>query len=145
MDIIQDKNSLPDMQQIKQSINGEAKHIWQRLITDIESNFSTKPKIAFSVCAAKPGWNVKYKKSGKALCTLYPEEESFTALIVLGDRDIVLFDNVKQAYTDYVKKLIDDTKLFNGTKWLMIKVTDQKIADDAMKLMHLKIEAGRNK
>lgn len=143
MNKIQDKNSEPDMQEIKQSINGDARNIWQSLINDIESSFNAKPKITYSTCAAKPGWNVKYKKSGKALCTLYPEKESFTVLVVLGAKEINIFESVREAYTDYIKELVDSTKLFNGTKWLMIKVTRKKTAVDAVKLMHLKIEAGR--
>ncbi|WP_423245054.1 DUF3788 family protein [Heliorestis acidaminivorans] len=26
--------------------------------------------MTYSKCSAQPGWNVKYKKSGKSLCTL---------------------------------------------------------------------------
>ena len=145
MDLIQNRDKEPDMSSIKDYIEGEAKIMWQNLIADIEGAFQAKPKITFSVCAAKPGWNVKYKKSGKALCTLYPEKEGFVALVVLGVMDMALFDAVRQGYTAYINKLYDDVKLFNGTKWLMINVSDPKIADDVLKLMHLKRAAVKKK
>ncbi len=34
-------------------------------------------QLEYSKCSLKPGWNVKYKKSGKALCALYPMEDYF--------------------------------------------------------------------
>lgn len=145
MDTIQNKDIMPDMQRIEEYITGEAKLRWQNLISQIESSFKVKPKIAYSVCAAKPGWNIKYKKSGKALCTLYPEQEGFVALVVLGVTDMDLFNTVRQRYTAYINKLYDGVNPLNGTKWLMINVTNQIIADDVIKLMHLKQEAVKNK
>lgn len=145
MDIIQNKEIMPDMQQVGEYITGEAKFRWKYMVSEIETDFKAKPKIAYSVCAAKPGWNIKYKKSGKALCTLYPEEDGFVALVVLSLKDMDLFNTVRQGYTAYINKLYDDVKPFKGTKWLMINVTNQKIADDVLKLMHLKREAAKNK
>lgn len=145
MDIIQNKDIEPSMQEISGYMTGEAKTRWEGFINEIEDSFKAKPQIAYSVCAAKPGWNVKYKKSGKALCTLYPEKESFVALVVLGAKDMELFNTVRESYTDYICEMYDRIKLFNGTKWMMIKITDQNIADDVIKLMHLKREAGRKK
>lgn len=145
MDMMQNKEIMPDMKQIEEYITGEAKLRWHNLISQIETSFQAKPKIAYSVCAAKPGWNIKYKKSGKALCTLYPEQEGFVVLIVLGLKDMDLFDTVRQGYTEYINKLYDGVKPFNGTKWLMIDVTDQRISDDVLKLMHLKRDVAKNK
>ncbi|KAB2952754.1 DUF3788 family protein [Heliorestis acidaminivorans] len=36
----------------------------------MEEAYQAKPHITYSKCSAQPGWNVKYKKSGKSLCTL---------------------------------------------------------------------------
>jgi hypothetical protein len=44
-----------------------------------------KPKLSYSGCSmdggAWKGWNVKYKKSGKVLCSLYPKQGYFLALV----------------------------------------------------------------
>ena len=145
MDIIQNKDFEPDMYDIEEYITGEAKIRWQNIIKEIESIFKVKPKIAYSNCSAKPGYNIKYKKNGKALCTLYPEKEGFVALVVLGYNDMEIFNTVRRAYTEYINKLYDSVRLFNGTKWIMINVSDQYIADDVLKLLHLKLETGRAK
>ena len=145
MDIIQNRDKAPEMNEIGKYITGELKREWNDMTGYIESAFKAKPQVVYSGCTAKPGWNVKYKKSGKALCTLYPEKEGFTVLIVLSLKDMDLFDTVREGYTDFVNRLYDKTGLFNGTKWLMIRVSDGRIAEDVKKLMHLKMEAAVKK
>ena len=67
----------PSMDEIAGYIGGEAKELWQSLMEYMDSAYSAKPKLSYSVCAAKPGWNVKFQKSGQALGTLYPEKRLF--------------------------------------------------------------------
>lgn len=138
MDIIANQNVTPSMADIENSITGEGQSLWQALTAHIETEFGAKPLISFSACAAKPGWNVKYKKSGKALCTLYPEKESFTALIVLGAADMMRFEAMCPTLTHEISALYERTRLFNNTKWLMISVTDETVLADIKKLLALK-------
>ena len=43
--------------------------------------YKVKPKMAYSNCAMNNniwrGWNIKYQKSGKSLCTIYPQQGYF--------------------------------------------------------------------
>lgn len=143
MDIIADKTKEPAMLDIEQYMEKEARLRWQTLIAFIEGTFGSKPVISYSVCVAKPGWNVKYKKSSKALCTLYPEKNQLIALVCLNANDMQRFELVKPTYTPYVADLYDRCKLFNGTKWLMIAVTEDGILKDVQKLMQLKVTASK--
>lgn len=138
MDIIQDQGNTPDMQAMADTINGDAQVRWLELNAHLQEVYSAKPQITYSKCSAKPGWNVKYKKSGKALCTLYPEAESFTALVVLGLGDMDRYDLIRPVFSDSVNALFDKTRLFNHTKWLMISVTDRDILHDVMQLLQMK-------
>ncbi len=140
MDIILDRSAEPDMRAIEQYISMPARQRWQETITHIENNYCIKPGISFSICAGKPGWNVKYKKGGKALCTLYPEAESFVALVVLSAADIARFEAERAAYTADTNSLYNKTRLFNGTKWLMIRIDSYEIFKDFKRLMELKIK-----
>jgi len=51
----------------------------------LREHYNTKPKYAYSNCAMDGniwrGWNIKYQKSGKSLCTLYPQQGYFLVLI----------------------------------------------------------------
>lgn len=124
---------------ITRYIKGEAGAGWSALTRYIEQEYSAMPQIVYSVCSGASGWNVKYKKSGKALCTLYPESDGFIALVVLSAADMELFDAVKSDYTQYTAKLYDNCKPFNNTKWLMVRVSDNDILDDVKKLFKLKL------
>jgi hypothetical protein len=139
MDVIHDPNVTPDMPAIEASMGEEARTRWRSLTAHIEGAYGAKPQIAYSVCAGQPGWNVKYKKGGRALCTLYPEPDSFIALVVLGRADMDKLDAVRPAYTPSLLALYDGCRLFNNTKWLMIRVTDGAVLDDVEKLLRLKL------
>lgn len=139
MDVIHNPAVTPDMPTIENSMADEARGRWRSLTASIESEYGAKPLIAYSVCAGQPGWNVKYKKSSKALCTLYPEPDDFIALVVLGQADMAKLDAVRPAYTPYLLELYDGSRLFNNTKWLMIRVTDAAVLDDVKKLLRLKL------
>lgn len=139
MDMILDRAAQPASEDIREYIAGEAAARWDTLTRHIEQAYSSKPLLAYSVCAGKPGWNVKYKKGGKALVTLYPERGGFIALVVLSAADMDVFEAVKSDYTEYVVNLYDGCKPFNNTKWLMIRVSDDNILEDVTKLLRLKL------
>ena len=48
-------------------------------------SYNVKPKLAYSGCSMDNniwrGWNIKYQKSGKSLCTIYPQQGYFLALV----------------------------------------------------------------
>ncbi len=138
MDIIQDQTTAPDMQAMAESIKGDAHDRWLELAAHIQGVFGAKPQITYSKCSAKPGWNVKYKKSGKALCTLYPEPESFTVLIVVASNDTDRYDLIRPVFSDSMNALYDKTQLFNNTKWLMIPVLNDTSLEDVKKLLQFK-------
>lgn len=138
MNIIQDQTRTPDMQAMAESIQEDARSRWLNLTTHIQDTYGAKPQITYSKCSAKPGWNLKYKKSGKALCTLYPEPESFTALIVVALSDMDRYDLIRPVFSSSMNALYDEAQLFNNTKWLMIPVTDDAALEDVKRLLQFK-------
>lgn len=138
MDMILDSANEPCFEDICSYVGGSAGLRWRGLTSHIEERYSCKPQISYSVCTGKPGWNVKYKKGGKALCTLYPESGAFTALVVLSASDMDIFDAVKGCYTPGVVSLYERCKTFNNTKWLMINVSGDDALEDVKRLLKLK-------
>lgn len=130
----------PSAQELATYLEGEAQAMWCDFTSYIETAFHAKPKLSYSVCAGKPGWNMKYKKGAKALCTLYPDKGYFTALIVMGQREISYFDIVRVDYDEYIVGLYDASRLYNGTKWLMIEVTNSRIYNSLKMLIDLKAQ-----
>ncbi len=120
---------------------GDEKALWKELTNYIEEAYQVKPEIAYSKCSAQPGWNVKYKKKGKSLCTLYPVEGFFIALVVIGrkeeERVKVLMD--AELVSEHVKEMYDKTVYSAMGRWLMIEVKDKKILNDIKTLLRIRV------
>ena len=112
--------------------------LWGAFCGQIESAYGVEPKLEHSVCSGAPGWNVKYKKGGRALCTLYPDDGAFTCMVVVGAAEAPFADAALAACSDYVRELYADTRVFNGMRWLMIRVADAQVMADALSLIRLR-------
>ncbi|HEX3028433.1 MAG TPA: DUF3788 domain-containing protein, partial [Clostridia bacterium] len=104
--------------------------LFEALCTSIETEYQSKPVLEYSRCSMQYGWNVKYKKAGRTLCTLYPLEGCFIALIVIGSHEQTEFEWMLPTFTEYLQKLYHETKAGMGQKWLMINVMDDAVLKD---------------
>lgn len=97
-------DKMPSFEDIERYI-GKGAPLWLELLAYIEKAYQAQPKITYSKCAAQPGWNVKYQKSGKSLCTLYPMKDFFIALVVVGAKEENEVELSLAMYTPYVAGL----------------------------------------
>lgn len=129
-------NKRPTFEEIDHYINNS---LWEEINEFIKSNYLVEAELGYSSCCAKPGWNVKYKKSGKSLCTLYPMEDFFTALIVIGNKEVVETEMMLPIFTKYIQKLYKEVPYSVGGKWLMIDVTNPDILQDIKNLIKIRV------
>jgi hypothetical protein len=87
---------------------------------------------------------VKYQKSGKSICTLYPEKEAFVALVVIKLDLLPVIEALSEEFTSEVLKAIRTAKPFNGTLWLMLQVKSDLQLTDVKQLLLLKHETKRD-
>lgn len=80
------KASVPELSTITEWVNDE---LWNDLLAYMDTAYKARISIEYSGCGMAPGWNVKFKKAGKSLCTLYPQEGWFIALVVIGQKEKV--------------------------------------------------------
>ena len=131
----------PTMEDISEYIGGEAKELWQSLMTYMETAYKAKPKLSYSACSGKPGWNIKFQKSGQSFGTLYPEKDAFSVFIVISYKldqnmeDIlpILSSDIAELY----RKGQDYMKL---GKWMMFQIKDQTGVEDYKRLMSVKLQ-----
>jgi AraC family transcriptional regulator len=112
--------------------------LFEGLCKYVESEYKSKPVLDYSRCSMQCGWNVKYKKSGRTLCTLYPMEGYFIALIVISDREKTETEFMLPFCTKYLQQLYHETRTGIGQKWLMINVTDDAILEDVKQLIAIR-------
>ena len=130
----------PTLQEISDFI---ASPLWNGLCTWAEESYQIEPKVEHSTCSGAPGWNVKYRKSSRALCTLYPDDGQFTAMVTIGAKEAPEAELLLPTCSDYIRELFARTQTFNGARWLMIRVTDAAVLEDVKKLIRLRV-APRN-
>ena len=121
---------------------GEGELLYTELRSYLESSYNVKPKASYSSCSAQPGWNIKYQKSGKSLCTIYPMEGFFIVLVVIGAKEAAEAEAgvTLGAFTPYLQELYQNTPFSIGGRWLMIRVTNPEILEDVKKLIALRVK-----
>ena len=134
-DLIQNPSSAPSFDDIAAYIHLPVRTLWLELNNFIQETYHAAPKITYSVCAWKPGWNVKYQKSGKSICTLYPEKDCLIALIVIKMELAALLQSAQPALHPSILHRIQTGKPFNHTLWLMIPVENEDVLESLKDLI----------
>lgn len=114
--------------------------LWADLNKFLCESYDILPRYSYSGCNAQPGWNVKYQKGGKSLCTLYPMKGFFIALVVIGVKEGVAADLLAPTLTEHVQGLLKSAGGMAGSRWLMINVTDEQTLSDVKTLIKLRKE-----
>lgn len=112
--------------------------LWASFCAQMESGYGVSPVIEHSTCSAAPGWNLKYKKGGRSLCTLYPAAGTFTCLIAIGGDAAAETDMALHTLGEYARDLYTNAKPCNGTRWLMLRVADETARRDALTLIGIR-------
>lgn len=132
-------DKMPSFEDIEKYI-GEGVILWRELLSYIEETYQVQPQMTYSKCAAQPGWNVKYNKSGKSLCTLYPVKGYFIALVVVGAKEETEVELALESFTPYIAGLYRKTPFSCGGHWLMIEVKGKGILNDVKRLINMRVK-----
>ena len=129
------KGDQPELRQIDAYV---ASPLWGELRAWVEQSYGAQPRVEHSTCSAAPGWNVKYKK-GRALCTLYPRQGYFIALVTVGRAEAAEAELALPLMTAQVREQYRRTTPMNGARWLMIDVADERTLADVKRLVGLRV------
>ena len=131
--IFSDKTHPPEPTEIAKAL-GSAQPLWERLIHFIASNYQMVGDMVYG--GKNYGWNLWYRKSGKSLISLYPQENTLVAQVVLGRAQ------VEKALTlslgENVSRTLRETPQLHDGRWLFIKVTTETDAADVEQLLRVK-------
>ena len=131
-----DRQYCPALDELSNYINNP---LFMKFCSQIKKKYHCSEKIEFSSCSWEYGWNVKFKKSGKNLCTVYPREGFFTVLVVIGPKEKDSAERILPKLTPRLREIYNQTEAGNGQKWLMIDLEDRnKMFDDTMRLIEIR-------
>ena len=133
-----DRDHEPSEDQIKEFVKTP---LFEELDGYLRQMYKVKPKVAYSGCkmdgGAWQGWNVKYQKSGKSLCTLYPKQGYVLLLITIGVRGVNEAELLLPLCTDYIRSLWEQSD-FHGSKYFGIELRDENVLRDVKRLIEIR-------
>lgn len=131
-----DKAHMPTEEEIVSFIGERAKKVWLELRQFIEDNYDMVSETVFY--GAKYGWTIRYRKSGKTLCSLFPETGGFTVLIVLGKKESEKALSMRDELSSKIYEFLGDTKQLHDGRWLWIRLLTTSDTVDIKKLLQIK-------
>jgi hypothetical protein len=88
--------------------------------------------------AKQYGWMIRYRRSGKTLCSLFPERGAFSVLIVLGEKEAEKALSMVDEFGANARAVLEGTEQLHDGRWLWIRVLDLGDAEDIKRLLRAK-------
>lgn len=140
---IQDINYTPSIEEINEYVRNDS---FKTFCNEMDTVYEANCKIEFSRCGWEYGWNIKYKKSGKLLCTVYPRENYFTILAAVGRKEKEMVESILPDCSSEIQDIYYNTKEGNGQRWLMIDLEYiGEVYNDVLKLIQILYKTAGNK
>ena len=133
------KEHEPSSDQVREFVGSP---LWDDLAGFMTQTYKVQPKLSHSSCAMDggywKGWNVKYKKAGKSLCTLYPKQGYILALMPVGLSDINEAELLMPSCSLYTQTLFEQAESGHIGKFLAMEIKDIQVLEDLKKLVALR-------
>ncbi len=133
--IFTDKERKPTIAEIVAAI-GSQKPLWENLDSFMAESYKLKGDFAFY--GKNYGWALRFRKAGKALLSLYPGREAFTAQVIIGQEQAE--KALSAGLSEKAIKIIEDAHPYPEGRWLFIKVESEQDLNDIKQLLTAKTQ-----
>jgi hypothetical protein len=131
-----DKEKPPSTTEISQALTAGVELLWQTLTGYLDKAYDFAPEFKFY--GRKYGWAFQYRRSGKTLCTLFPEQKAFTILVTLGKNELTRLDPQLADVGKRTQETRDQAHQYPEGKWLWIRVLNEEDVEDIKTLIACK-------
>ena len=138
--IFTDKLHQPTMEEIAVAV-GSKQQLWENLTSFIGDSYRLKSDFAFY--GKNYGWALRFRKGGKALLSLYPGQDSFTAQIIASQAQAE--KALSSGLSKKASKIIEDAHPYPEGRWLFIKIESEQDLNDVKQLLMIKSQPVQNK
>lgn len=142
-----DKNAQPSDKDMIDVIGSPLADAWIELGRFLVETYNIVPFLQYG--GKRYGWNLQHRKGGRPLCEIYPECGSFTALVVLGKKELEQAPERLESFGPNVRQRLLDTPRYHDGCWLYTRVMDpltcQKDVQDIEQLVVIKKKPSRKK
>ncbi len=142
-----DKSIQPSDADMINTIGQPIANAWSALRGFLVETYKITP--IFNSGGKKYGWNLQHRIGGRPLCEMYPENGSFTALVVLGKSELEQALGRMDTFGAVVRQALVETPRFHDGCWMYIRVSDpltcQQDVQDIQQLILIKKKPPRKK
>jgi hypothetical protein len=131
-----DKEKQPTPTEISQALTAGVELLWQTLTGYLSKAYDFAPEFKFY--GRKYGWASQYRRSGKTLCTLFPEEKAFTALVTLGKNELARLEPQLADLSRRTQETVEKAHQYPDGKWLWVRVMEERDIEDIKRLIACK-------
>lgn len=128
-------------QQELNALLGTAQAAWQQLLVFINAHYEMQTLWNTAGKAGK--YEYKFRRGGKTLCALYPRENAFGFMVVLGRAEQEALESNFAAFSPTTQELYTATTPYHDGRWLMLEVTDTHLQPDMERLLQIKRKPNR--
>lgn len=130
----------PEKQELK-SLLADKWTTWEDVTGFIEDNYEMDKLWSQD----KSGeYELKYRRSGRTFCGLYPKAGTLEILIIFGKAERDKFEGQRADFTAYINDLYDQTKQYHDGRWMYIPL-EASIVDDIKGLIRIKKRPNKKK
>ncbi len=135
-----DKSNQPSDADMINTIGQPIAGAWTALRSFLVGTYNITP--IFNSGGKKYGWNLQHRIGGRPLCEMYPENGSFTALVILGKVELEQALGRIDSFGSIVRKALEESPRFHDGCWMYIRVSDpitcQQDVQDIQQLILIK-------
>jgi formylmethanofuran dehydrogenase subunit E len=112
-------------------LSEEAFDVLERIVGYVDAHYVTH--VVFN------GVNeLKFRRSGKTLLTLYIEEQSITALVIFGKQERLNYEAVQASFSEFIQNYYRESNTYHDGKWMFIRLHDPEYVHDVLRLVQIK-------
>lgn len=81
---------------------------------------------------------LKYRRSGKTLCSFYVREKRFGFMVIFGKAEQAAFEAERDGFSPETVGVFDAARAYHDGKWLMFEIHDKKPLPEMRRLLAMK-------
>jgi hypothetical protein len=130
-----DKGKKPKIEVIEKNL-GDKLSLWVELREYLDNRYDFTNEFIFFT--KKYGWSYRYKRKGRTMLYLFPEQGAFSILIVLGMKESDEANEIRDQLNEQIRSIFDGTEQLHDGRWLWIRILSKSDLDSLKILLSAK-------
>ena len=120
-----------DLQIFNEKLDKKARIVFERILAFIDCNYNME--ILYDGAD-----EVKLRRSGKTLVTMYAKQNKLTVLIIFGKKEREKYEEKTSEFSEYINSYYEKSKTYHDGKWMFIDLYNETHLPEIIKMIEIK-------